>query len=596
MTPAIALLALTWQAWLTLAVLLMMVVALVKDLARTDYVLLGSLGLLLLAGVVTPEQAFHGFSNTAVLTVAALFVVAEAVHRTNALGWLENVFFVETKNPMRAVPTMMFGVAGLSAFLNNTPVVSMLIPRVQSWSTRIGIPASKLLIPLSYAAIIGGITTLIGTSTNIVVSGLMEESGLAPLGMFDLTFVGLPAALAVILFFTFGGHRLLPTGKTDDGVAAAIKSYLFEFKVPPDSDLVGKTVSEAGLRQLGSAYLVHRIANGRVRSVDPQMVLAGGDILAFAGEFGAASELLEKVGLQPVVDRFPEAKTSVLPLFEAVVAKSSRLVGSTLKEVGFREHFGGVVIAIRRRNERIHESLGTVTIKTGDLLLVEAPNGFHERWMANHDEFYAVHQKSAHETRPLTGKAPIVLAIVTGMVLASSLKLLPLVTAAFSAALAVILFRCIRGREAQQAVDVKVLVVIAAALGIGKAVDATGLAALFSDGLVGLLLPLGTIAVMIGLYAATNILTELITHKAAAVLMVPVAIATAETLGVNPTAFAILVAIGAAASFMTPIGYQTNLMVMSAGGYRFKDYLKVGLPVSLLVMAVTVTAVWYKWI
>ncbi|MEZ4698165.1 MAG: SLC13 family permease [Rhodothermales bacterium] len=588
---------LSWQAWLTIGVLVVMVIALAKDLARTDYVLLGSLGVLLLAGVVTPEEAFKGFSNQAVLTIAALFVVAEAVHRTNALALLERIFFVRSSRPSVAVPVMMLGVAGLSAFLNNTPVVSMLIPRVQAWSTRVGIPASKLLIPLSYAAIIGGITTLIGTSTNIVVSGMLEQAGLEPLGMFDLTWIGLPAALAVILFFALGGHRLMPVGKDeeDHGTEEA-RDYLFEFKVPADSPFVGKTVQEAGLRHLGTAYLVHRISGGHVRSVDPGVVLTAGDVLAFAGEFKAASELLEEYGLEPVVERFPESKTSKLPLFEAVVAPSSGLVGKTLKETGFRESYGGVVLAIRRGQQRIRQSLGETVIETGDLLLVEAPPAFFRRWMADRDEFYVVHQKSNREDRAQTGRAPLVLLIVIGMVVVSTLKIIPLVTAAFSAALAMIVFRCIRGREAQKAVDTKVIVVIAAALGIGKAVETTGLSTLMSTGLVELLLPMGTIAVMIGLYATTNVLTELITHKAAAVLMVPVALATAERLGVPPTALVIVVAIGAAASFMTPIGYQTNLMVMSAGGYRFKDYLRAGVPVSLLVMAVTVTMVWLVWL
>ena len=330
--------------------------------------------------------------------------------------------------------------------------------------------------------------------------------------------------------------------------------------------------------------------------MDPGVIVADGDVLAFAGEFRAASELLEKVGLQPLVERMPESATDVLPLYEAVVAPTSALVGRTLKAVGFRDTYGGVVLAIVRRNQSIRESLGTATIETGDLLLIEAPRRFRDRWVSGHDEFYAVHEKSSGERRPPAGKAPLVLAIVIGMVLVSALGIMPLVTAAFSAAIAMVFFRCVSGTEAHQAIDLKVLLVIVSALGIGQAVESTGLVTLFGNGLVEALIPFGTIAVMIGLYAATNLLTELITHKAAAVLMVPVAIAMAERLDVPPTALAILVAVAAAASFMTPIGYQTNLMVLSAGGYRFKDFLRVGLPVSLLVMTTAVAVVWWRWI
>jgi di/tricarboxylate transporter len=484
----------------------------------------------------------------------------------------------------------------LSAFLNNTPVVSMLIPRVQVWSERVGIPASKLLMPLSFAAIIGGLTTLIGTSTNVVVSGLLESSGLEPLGMFTLSWVGVPAAILVILFFALGGHRLLPEGLEEGGGRVERKDYLFQFRVPPGSSIVGQTVEEAGLRHLGSAYLVHRISSGRLESIDPGVIIGSEDVLAFAGEFRAAADLLEKVGLEPIVDRMPESETEVLPLYEAVVAPTSKLVGQTLKAVGFRDAYGGVVLAIVRRNQSIRESLGAVKVETGDLLLIEAPPRFRDRWVSGHDEFYAVHEKSSGEVRPPAGKAPLVLAIVFGMVLVSALGIMPLVTASFSAAIAMVLFRCVRGTEAHQSIDLKVLLVIVSALGIGQAVESTGLVSLFTDGMVGLLMPFGTIAVMIGLYVATNLLTELITHKAAAVLMVPVAIGVAERLEVAPSALAILVAVAAAASFITPIGYQTNLMVLSAGGYRFKDFLKVGLPVSILVMIVAVAVVWLRWI
>lgn len=583
-----------WEAWATLAVLLAMVVALVRGIARTDYVLLGSLGLLLVAGIVTPQEAFAGFANPAVLTIGSLFVVAEAVHKTNALKALMPLFFPRTNRLGRMLPSFMLSTAGLSAFLNNTPVVAMLIPRVKSWAESASISPSKVFIPLSYAAILGGLITLIGTSTNIVVSGLMEAEGYAPLGFFDLTTVGLPAAVVVIIFFVAGGHRLLPDNATDEDTAR-MKDYFFEVRVAERSPFVGQTIEEAGLRHLGNAYLVNLYRQTHRQPAHPTEVLVGGDVLSFIGSADAVEGLLSREGLTNTVNEHEPGDGLEFGLYEAVVAPGSQLVGKTLREVDFRSTFGGVVLAIRRRDEEIRGSLGRVPIKEGDLLLIEARPRFYYLWRDDRDEFYLVSQLREAQATARSRKAPAAIAVLFGMVAAVVTGLLPLATAAFAAALGVIVLKCLLGREAQAAVDVKVLIVIAAALGIGAAVEKTGLAGFFAHGMVAGLAPLGTVAVMLGLYITTNILTELITHKAAAVLMLPVAIAAAIDTGAEPKAFALVVAVAAAASFMTPIGYQTNLMVMSVGRYRFSDYLRVGVPVSLLVMAVAVAMIRLVW-
>ncbi len=593
----VSLAGLTLQAWYTILVIVLMVIALVKDLARTDYVLLGGLGLVLIAGIVTPQEAFAGFSNPAVLTVASLFVVAEAVHRTDSLRFMDGFLFSRSAKPARALPPFMLTTAGLSAFLNNTPVVAMLIPRVQDWSERVGLSPSKTLIPLSYAAILGGLITLLGTSTNIVVSGLLEDHGLPPLQMFELTWVGLPAAIAVILFFVLGGHRLLPGGSVATANAEAVGGeYFFELRVRSDAAMVGKTVEAVGLRALGDAYLVRVLRSGRAQEARPDMTLVGGDILSFSGSKSTLKKLLERDGLETVVASVSTNEEHRAPLFEAVVAPSSKLVGKTLKEIAFRESYGGVVVAIGRQAEVIQKSLGGTIIQPGDLLVVESNREFHHRWSRDRDEFYLVSRIKGGSRIQAAGRAPVALLIMAAMVVSAAMNWLPLVTAAFAAALGMIVTRCLRGRQAQAAVDVKVLVVIAAALGIGRAVENVGLSDLLAGALVGSLMPLGTIAVMVGLYVCTNVLTELITHKAAAVLMIPVALAAALESGVDAKAFALVVAVGAAASFITPIGYQTNLMVMSAGGYRYRDFFRIGLPVSLLVMAVAVTMIYLVFV
>ncbi|MDX1739826.1 MAG: SLC13 family permease [Rhodothermales bacterium] len=586
-----------WQAWVTLGVIVLMVVALARDIARPDLILLGSLGLLLVVGIVTPTEAFAGFSNSAVLSVGALFIVAQGLQRTGALVFLDTLMFSKSTRPLRHLPRLMLPTSFMSAFLNNTPIVAMVVPRLQRWAERKGVASSRVMIPLSYAAILGGMMTLIGTSTNIVVSGLMETAGLEPMGMFEITWIGLPAALAVALYFAVAGHRLLPDRTS--GLSAAedgLKDCFFEVRVSDDSLLAGKTVEEAELRNLVDAFLVHVRRGQRFIPVRPQMVLEAGDILSFTGKAEMIDRLLDRPGLERALPAPGTGPGGSLPIFEAVVAESSSLVGHTLRDLSFRERYRGVVLAIQRKNEQLSGSLGRIRIRPGDLLLIEAEPNFAQRWNSSRTDFYLVAPRAYDRSLPSSQRAPVALAILIGMVALVATDILPIVTASFAAALGMILTRCLNFGEAKSSVDVSVLLVIAAALGIGKAVEVTGLAQVSADLLVGSTAAFGPVALLASIYLATNVLTELITHKAAAVLMFPVAVAAALELGFDPRPFAFIVAIGAAASFVTPIGYQTNLMVMAAGGYRYRDYLKAGLPVALIVMAIALSIAVSLWL
>ena len=587
-----------WTAWYTLAVILVTVSALVREWASPALVFLGALAALLAAGVLEPTGAFSGFANPAVLTVAALYVVAAGVQRTNALSVLDRVLFSKAASTGRVLARLMLPVSLLSAVLNNTPIVAMLTPRIQAWAARRGLAASKLMIPLSYAAIAGGMTTLIGTSTNLVVSGLLQAEGYGALGFFDVAWVGVPVVFGVAGYFALGGHRLLPNRqKHGPVVEEGLRECLFEVKVAPESPLIGQAVEAADLRALGDAYLVHLRREGEVQQAGPQTTLQAGDVLTFTGNSMALERLLQREGLErgvPALEAEDDFET--LPLFEAVVATSSGLVGKTLRELDFRERYRGVVLAMQRKNEQIISPLGRTPIRAGDLLLIEAPNGFDRRWNARRDEFYLVAPRRAETQRARSGRAPVALLLTVGMIAVAALQVLPIATAAFLAALAMIATRCLSGAEALRALNLQVLAVIAAALGLGQAVEATGLAEVLAHGLLSLTLPLGTLAALAALYVATNLLTEMITNNAAAVLMLPIALAAAPELGAEPRALAVLVAVAASASFMTPIGYQTNLMVMAPGGYRFGDYARAGLPVSVLVMLVALTAISFGWV
>ena len=603
------------DAWVTLAVVIGIVAALVGEVLRPDLTMLAGLAVLLVTGVVAPEEAFAGFSNSAVLAVGALYIVAAGVQHTRALVRIDSWLFAQSSGLGLTLARFMGPTAFLSGILNNTPIVAMLIPRLQRWADARDIPASKVMIPLSYAAITGGMLTLVGTSTNLIVAGLMEAEGYAPLGLFDVTWIGVPAVLVVIAYFVLGGHRLLPDrGTSAPAVEAEMERDMFEVKVTVQSPVIGQTVKEAGLRDLGDAYLTHVRRDGQMMQATPRLGLEQGDVLTFNGRLAARERLLRRSGLKrtlPGPDGADPIRYKTLPLYEAVVAESSDLVGKTLREANFREEYQGVVLGIQREDQPVTSPVGTTRLQAGDLLIVEAPSDFEKRWSSgSRDEFYLVAPRDGRARAATAAKdgeddaqdgtrralAPLALGLTGGMVLAAATGLVPIVTAAFVAGLLMILSGCLTGAEAQRALNVQVLVVIAAALGIGQAVETTGLADAAAGGVLSLTEGLGPVAVLAALYLTTNLLTEIITNNAAAVLMLPVSMSTASNLGAPPTAFGVVVAVAASASFITPIGYQTNLMVMAPGGYRFADYARVGLPVTLLVMTLTVAIISLVWL
>lgn len=579
---------LTWQAWLTLAVVAGMLVALWRALAAPEVVVLGALGALLVCGVLTPEAAFAGLSNAAVLTVGALFIISAAIDKNGGLRIFDRLIFPTRPTVRGARYRLMLLTGGVSAFVNNTPLVAMLMPPVQAWCDKHRFSPSKLMLPLSYAAILGGMTTLLGTSTNLLVAGLMKEAGEPPLRLFTMTPVGLPAAAAALLYFMWLGHRALPAlEKVDDSKDAELKNMLFEVKVTAESRLAGVTVEEAGLRSLGEAYLVHLHRGGDIVPSAPERRILAGDVLSFIG----SAAVLEKLMLEPATSLRGADGAKPLPLFEAIVSPSSSLVGRTLQEAGFRKRFDGVVLGIHRSDEQITGRIGRTTIRPGDLLIIEAPAGFNQRWQG-HEDFFLVAPYRGAPTPVRRDKATVSIVTLALVVVASAIELVPMVTAALLGAGAVVATGCLTQQEARRALKIRLLLLIAASLGIGKAVEISGLAAALAGGMVSVGSVGGALGTVAAVYLATAILTEAVTNNAAAALMLTIGLSAARQLGVPPEAFAVTVAIAASASFLSPIGYQTNLMVMSAGGYRFKDFWRAGLPVTLIVGGVTVTMIW----
>jgi len=583
----------------TMGVLALMIIALARELLAPDVILGTALAILMAAGILTPGEALHGFANEGLLTIGALFIVAQAVQESGGVSAMVFRVMGRAKNKTAALLKLMLPTVGVSAFLNNTPVVAMFIPVVRSWAIRNDIAPSKLLIPLSYASILGGMCTLIGTSTNLVVSGMMVDHGYDPIGMFEITRIGLPAAVVGITFMVVIGHRLLPDRRdVTERLSDEKREYLVEMIVAENCRLIGKSIEEGGLRHLKGLFLVHIERDGNVIGpVPPSEILAAGDRLRFTGLTSTVVDLKAIRGLVPVeeasLDLPSKGKSGDLRLFEVVVARSSPLVGINVREAGFRNRYDAAVIAVHRGGQRIVSKIGDIVLRPGDTLLIEAPEGFARRWY-NSTHFYLV-SRVGEVRRIKHEKAPLVLGVLALMVALPALGLAPMIVSAAGAVALLILTRVISPIEARRAVDLSVLLIIAAALGIGKAMEKTGLAGLIADMVVGAVSGFGPVAVLVAILALTNIFTELVTNKAAAALFFPIALAAARQLEVDPRPFMLAVAVAAAASFATPLGYQTNLIVYGPGGYRFTDFIKVGVFMNFIVVTIGALALWYWW-
>ena len=540
-------------------------------------------------GVLSPLDGVSGFSNSGMLTVGVLFVVVAGLRETGGVDWIAGRILGRPKSERGALVRVMVPVWGMSAFLNNTPVVAMLIPAVQDWSKKLKIAPSKLMIPLSYSAIIGGTCSLIGTSTNLVVAGMViSQTDLVPLRMFDITWVGLPASLIGLAFLLLLAPRLLPDRRGDQGVLTDPKEYALELIVPEGSPLSGKTIEAAGLRSLPGCYLTEiERDEALISAVSPDQVLRSGDRLLFVGVVESIKELANARGLALATDQVFKLDSPRYRrrLFETVVSTASSLAGRTVRESRFRNAYKGAVIAVARNGERLRGKLGDIRLKGGDLLLVEADPDFAER-LRNSRDFLLV-RRLEDSTPRRHAKAPLALGILAVMVTLATMNVYPMLVAAMLAAGAMVLTRCCTVSEARASIDWSVLIVIGAALGIGQAMDQTGAAQLMASGVLSVVGAHPWLA-LLAIYAVTSITTELITNNAAVALSFPIANATAQSLGVDFMPFVIAIMMAGSASFATPLGYQTNLMVYGPGGYTFADFLKIGIPMNVLMGVTTV--------
>jgi di/tricarboxylate transporter len=586
----------SWEIWFTLAIVVTVLVMLATTPAPTEVVLLGAMIVLSVAGVVTPMEALSGFSSPGVMTIAALYVVIAGLRETGAISWFSQLVLGRPKSLLSAQAKLMGAGGLLSTVINNTPVVAMFIPIAQEWAARYGLSISRLLLPFNNLVILAGMCTLIGTSTNLAVYGLlMQTRPEADIGLFDLVWIGVPLTIAGFAYALAFSRRLLPDRQGPMEQLENAREYAFEVRVHGGSPLAGKTIAEVGLRNLKSAYVLEIERDGRLMTaVGPEEKLRAGDLLTCVGVVDAIKELRRMPGLSIADDQTwtLNLKHAQRQLVEIVLSPTSPLINRTVRASGFRDLYGAAIISISREGNRIAGKVGDIEFRPGDTLLVEAGPSFAEKHRYSRD--FLLVSALQDSAPPDFRRAPLSFGILILMIVVATLEWVPLFEASFIAAGLMVATGCLTMQLATRSIEYHIVAGIAASFAMGVALMTSGAAELIGNGLVAIAAGNPWLA-LAALYVVSVIVTELITNNAAGVLMFPIAIAVADTAGASIMPFVIAVMVGASCGFITPIGYQTNLMVYGPGGYRFMDFVRFGLPLNLICGIITLIVVPRVW-
>ncbi len=603
--------------------------------ASTDLLFLLGLMIVTLTGVITPEDALRGFANPAPLTVAGLLAVAAGLRATGVLDWVGHTLLGKIQTERAALRRLGAALISASAFMLNTAVVAMMMPVVIDWCRRRNISPSRFLLPLSYLTILGGVCTLVGTSTTLVVNGMLREEHIqrradleqrlgepagvgdpqrdayerefvrqvAPMSLFELGYVGLPIALIGGSFVILVAPRLLPN-RTDivEQLDEHRREYLVEMLVQPHCQLVGSSVEDAGLRQLPGLFLIEIDRNGDVITpVTPQDVIHADDRLIFTGVVSTIVDLEKIPGLVPAADMtyelHPKRRIS-RRLTEVVLSRTSPLIGTTVREANFRQRYNAAVVAVHRSGERLPNKIGNIELEPGDTLLLQTRSEFVTAYRNSRD-FYLVSAVEGSEPRrhhkmKLAAGLGILLIILLSISTWMGDDPAWAAISAMSIVTLMILTRCVRISEARNSIDLQMILTIIAALGLGRALTVSGAAQNIASALVYVVGD-NPLLLLVVIYLLAALFTETITNNAVAAMLLPIAIAVAWEGGYNPRPFIIAITLAASLSFATPIGYQTNLMVMGPGGYRPRDFLRCGLPLTFVVMVVALTLIPRIW-
>lgn len=608
---------LTPHQWIALIVTLAIFVTIQRrGRVPIELLFLGGLVTVTLFGVIEPNVALQGFSSPAVLTIGALFAVAAGLRSTGVLDWVGHQLLGRAKTERGALVRLVATIVPVSAFLLNTPLVAMMAPVVVDWCRKRGVSPSRLLIPLSYLTILGGVCSLIGTSTTLVINTLPAvRSSIGELSFFEVGRVGLPCAVVGSLYMLFVARRFLPNRiELLEQLGDQRREYLVEMLVMPNCRLIDQTVEAAGLRHLPGLFLIEIDRQGEVITpVTPRDKIHSGDRLVFTGVVTTIVDLEKIPGLVPAADRtyeFQPHEQTKRHLTEVVLSRTSPVVGQTVRGANFRERYNAAIVAVHRNGVRLTNKIGDISLEPGDTLLLQTRTEFVDTYRHSRD-FYLVSSTGGTSARRHDKAIVATILFVILIAWLAAVSWIPDVglLAGFGsrpvAAIAIcglmIVLRCMTTSEARSAIDLQVLITIAAAIGLGSALDESGTAARIAQGLVKLVEgahlseSMAAYLLLAVVYLLTMFFTETITNVAVAAVMTPVAISVADAGHYEPRAFIMAVAMAASLSFITPIGYQTNLMVMGPGGYQPRDYLKVGAPLALLTMVTALIVIPQVW-
>ncbi len=576
----------TVEMVLVLIVVLAAVILFITEKVPLDLVALTIIATLMLSRIITLEEGLSGFSNPATVTVGAMLVLSAGLFKSGAVNILGAGLHKLSRYGSRIMTfTMMTCIGTISAFINNTAAVAMLLPVVMDTARNMRMAPSKLLMPLSFASMFGGVCTLIGSSTNILVSSIAERYGQPGLGMFEMTQLGLVFFFGGTVYMLVVGSRLIPDRRMEDDLTQrfAMGEYLTEIVLLPEAKSVGRTIADAPLgKDIDLEILEVRRHAGRLQFPGPHTMLQADDILLVRCNAAQITRLQEREGITLKSEmqwRDKDLESDEIRLMEAVVAPYSVLDGRSVRGIRFKDNFGATVLAIRHHGELVHENLNTRILRGGDMLLLKVRTDSFKR-LRDSPAFVMLSDVGLSTFR--TQKLLTALAIIAAVVGAAALNLVPIVISAISGCALLILTGCLTMEEAYQAVEWKIIFLLAGVLTLGVALEKTGTALLLSNWLIATVGLWGPIALVSAFYLITSLLTEAMSNNATAALLTPIAIAAAQSLEVDPRPFLMAITFAASASFMTPVGYQTNTLIYGPGQYTFKDFLRVGTPLNVL--------------
>lgn len=589
----------TFEILIVIFLLVAAVVLFATEKLSVDLVALMLMAALMLSGIITTREGLSGFSNTATVTVAAMFILSAGLFRTGAVNFAGALLIrLGRRSIWLVIVTVMLTVGVLSAFINNTAAVAIFLPVMLGVAREMKVSASRLLMPLSFASMFGGVCTLIGSSTNILVSSIAERRGQEPLGMFEMLPFGAIIFVSGVVYMLAVGVRLIPERVVGADLAQSFRmdEYLTDILLLDESESIGKPLKDAPLvRELNIAVLEIFRSGERLALPVPETILRAGDTLRVRCDVEKLRALQEQVGvrLKPGMKwRDADLESEEVLLIEIVVRLNSELDGKTLEDVRFRETYNATVLAIRHRGELMREAFAETRLRAGDALLVEVRRDALAA-LKNNQNIVIVSEEGLQDFR----KSKIVpaLLIIIAVVLAAASGTLPIVTAAITGCVLMVLTRCITLDEAYKAIEWRIIFLLAGVLTLGIALEKTGAARLLSDAMISSLGDLGPTAIVSGLFLITMMLTNVMSNNASAALLAPIAIVTAESLSLNPRPFLMAVTFAASLSFMTPIGYQTNTLIYGPGGYKFADFLKVGTPLNIIFWLLATFLIPYFW-